>query len=62
MIDQKSGNNLLYMPLEKLMQLSNGAPTSPPELPGVSRSSAPTPADPAAAADPSRVARGVAQP
>ncbi len=54
MIDQKSGNNLLYMPLEKLMQLSNGAPTSPPELPGVSRSSAPTPAEAAAAADPSR--------
>jgi len=55
MIDQKSGSNLLYMPLEKLMQLSTGtAATSSPDAAAPARSGVPLPAEPAVAVDPSR--------
>jgi membrane protease subunit HflK len=54
MIDQKSGSNLLYMPLEKLMQLSTGAAATSTDAMAPSRSAVPAPAEPAVALDPSR--------
>ena len=54
LVDQKAGNNLLYLPLDKLLQQTAPATVTPstlPELPG-SRPSASPPPD--AALDPSR--------
>jgi membrane protease subunit HflK len=34
LVDQKgSGNNLLYLPLDKLMQMTTAAPPEPPKVP-----------------------------
>src|ERR1700675_2019484 len=55
LVDQKAGNNLLYLPLDKLIQQSGPVavtPSAAPDLPSSRPSTAPTP-DPAAL-DPSR--------
>jgi membrane protease subunit HflK len=54
LIDQKAGNNLLYLPLDKLLQQTAPATVTPstvPELPASRPSASPTPE---AAIDPSR--------
>ena len=50
MVDSRSGSNLLYLPLDKLMQASSG-PSAPMSVPGASAppepaAAQPTPADP----------------
>jgi modulator of FtsH protease HflK len=59
LIDQKSGGNLLYMPLEKLMQQSSASPGSTPEPSSAPRTTvAPTP-EPAVPLDPTRAREGL---
>ncbi|HEX9301341.1 MAG TPA: FtsH protease activity modulator HflK [Casimicrobiaceae bacterium] len=58
LIDQKAGSNLLYLPLDKLIQQSStpaaAAPTTPaPDLPA-GRQSTPPPAEPSVTLDPGR--------
>jgi membrane protease subunit HflK len=58
LIDQKSGGNLLYMPLEKLMQ-STATPGTAPDASSAPRTTAaPTP-EPAVTLDPSRAREGM---
>jgi membrane protease subunit HflK len=55
LVDQKAGNNLLYLPLDKLIQQSGPATVAPsavPDLPASRPSASPSPD--AAALDPSR--------
>jgi membrane protease subunit HflK len=44
LVDQKGGNNLLYLPLDKLMQVANPAAADAPKA-----AEAPAPAEPATA-------------
>ena len=51
MVDSRQGNNLLYLPLDKIMQMSAGQPVDPaitaaPALPGAAAPVAPATADP----------------
>ena len=51
MVDSRQGNNLLYLPLDKIMQMSAGQPVdaaiaTPPVLPGAVAPTAPAAADP----------------
>jgi membrane protease subunit HflK len=58
MVDQKAGNNLLYLPLDKLMQQSGPpAPADGGLVPRVSPT--PEPATPAATTDPTRTRDGM---
>jgi membrane protease subunit HflK len=52
LIDQKAGNNLLYLPLDRLLQQSAAAPTTSPELPAAR--SGTSSSESAAALEPSR--------
>ena len=52
LIDQKAGNNLLYLPLDRLLQQSATAPTTGPELPAAR--SGTSSSEPPAALEPSR--------
>jgi membrane protease subunit HflK len=60
LVDQKSGNNLLYLPLEKLMQqgATIAAPT-PGENPAIPRSSIPGVPESSVTVDPSRSREGL---
>jgi membrane protease subunit HflK len=58
LIDQKSGSNLLYMPLEKLMQQSAAAGTAADASSAPRATAAPTP-EPAPTLDPSRAREGM---
>jgi modulator of FtsH protease HflK len=55
LVDPKSGNNLLYLPLDKLVQQS-GAPATEAAAP---RATAPTPPETAAPADAARSREGL---
>jgi membrane protease subunit HflK len=58
MVDQKAGSNLLYLPLDKLMQQSGPpAPADGGTVPRVSPT--PEPATPAATTDPTRTRDGM---
>jgi membrane protease subunit HflK len=56
LIDAKAGSNLLYLPLDKLMKMSDdyGVPAPAPDASGAVRV---TPADPSAAGDSSNRSR-----
>jgi membrane protease subunit HflK len=58
MVDQKAGSNLLYLPLDKLMQQS-GVPGTGDGTPVPRVSPTPEPAPPAATSDPSRTRDGM---
>jgi membrane protease subunit HflK len=58
LIDQKSGSNLLYMPLEKLMQQSAAAGAAADASSAPRATAAPTP-EPAPTLDPSRAREGM---
>ena len=53
-VDQKAGGNLLYMPLEKLMQQNAGAAAPPPADTAAPRVGAAPAPEPAVPIDPSR--------
>ena len=53
-VDQKAGGNLLYMPLEKLMQQNAGAAAPPPADTAAPRVGAAPASEPAVPIDPSR--------
>jgi membrane protease subunit HflK len=59
MDDQKAGNNLLYLPLDKLMQQNGGAPAAADSstVPRVSPTQEPV--TPAATTDPTRTRDGL---
>jgi membrane protease subunit HflK len=59
MVDQKAGNNLLYLPLDKLMQQNGGAPAAADSstVPRVSPTQEPV--TPAATTDPTRTRDGL---
>ena len=57
LVDPKSGNNLLYLPLDKLVQQS-GAPAPAAEV-ASPRTAAPTPPETAAPADAARSREGL---
>lgn len=55
LVDQKGGNNLLYLPLDKLMQMSAPASPAAPQAPAAS---APATATPPAAKNGREISRG----
>jgi membrane protease subunit HflK len=59
LVDQKAGSNLLYLPLDKLIQQSVAAGAAGPDLPSAARPPAVTAPEPPAAADPSRTRDGM---
>jgi membrane protease subunit HflK len=43
-VDSKQGNNMLYLPLDKIMQMTNNSPADVTTLPNTAAPAAPAPA------------------